>query len=77
MERKVDKVLQGEILILIIFNVKAFSQINLQVNSQQMWMTFHTFPKSSCVNCDLDKGLLYEFSRILRTAVQTGANLAV
>ena len=46
-KKKVDKVLQGEIFILIGFNVKAFTQ----VNPQQMWMNSNTFPSSSCVNC--------------------------
>ena len=47
MEKKVDKVLPGEIFILINFNVKALTQ----VNSQQIWMNFNTFPNSSSVNC--------------------------
>ena len=42
-----DKVLPGEIFILINFNVKALTQ----VNSQQIWMNFSTFPNSSRVNC--------------------------
>ena len=42
-----DKVLPGEIFILISFNVKAFTQ----VNSQQMWVNFDTFPNSSRANC--------------------------
>ena len=46
-EKKVDKDFPGEIFILICFNVKALSQ----VNSQQMWMNFNTFPSSSRVNC--------------------------
>ena len=40
-------VLPGEIFILISFYVKALTQIN----SQQTWMNFNTFPNSSCVNC--------------------------
>ena len=42
-----DKVLPSEIVILINFNVKALTQ----VNSQQIWMNFNTFPNSSRVNC--------------------------
>ena len=42
-----DKILPGEIVILINFNVKALTQ----VNSQQIWMNFNTFPNSSSVNC--------------------------
>ena len=42
-----DKVLLGEIFILVNFNVKALTQ----VNSQQIWMNFDTFPNSSRVNC--------------------------
>ena len=42
-----DKVLPGEIFILINFNAKALTQ----VNSQQIWMNFNTFPNSSRVNC--------------------------
>ena len=42
-----DKVLLGEIFILVNFNVKALTQ----VNSQQIWMNFDTFPTSSRVNC--------------------------
>ena len=41
-----DKVLPSEIFILINFNVKALTQ----VNSQQIWMNFNTFPNSSRVN---------------------------
>ena len=42
-----DKVLSCEILMQINFNVKALTQ----VNSQQMWMNFNTFPSSSRLNC--------------------------
>ena len=42
-----DKVLPGEIFILISFKVKALAQ----VNSQQIWMNFNTFPDSCRVNC--------------------------
>ena len=42
-----DKVLPGDIFILVNHNVKAFTQ----VNSQQMWMNYNTFPSSSHVNC--------------------------
>ena len=42
-----DKVLPGEIFILINFNVKA----RTQVNSQQIKMNFDTFPNSPRVNC--------------------------
>ena len=42
-----DKVLPGQICILIRFNVKTFEQ----VTSQQMWMHFNTFPSSSPVTC--------------------------
>ena len=42
-----DKVLPGEIFILISFTVKAFTQ----VNSMQMCMNSNTFPSSSRVNC--------------------------
>ena len=46
-EKKVDKVLLGQIFILISFIVKALTQ----VNSQEIWMNFNTFPNSSDVNC--------------------------
>ena len=43
-----DKDLPGDFFIMLIcFNVNAFTQ----VNSQQMWMNFNTFPCSSRVNC--------------------------
>ena len=42
-----DKVLLGEIFILINFTVIALTQ----VNSQQIWMNFNTFPNSCRVNC--------------------------
>ena len=42
-----DKVLPGHVFILISFNVKDLTQ----VNSQQIWMDFDTFPNSSRVNC--------------------------
>ena len=41
------KVLPGKIFILINFDVKALTQVNLQ----QIWMNFNTFPNSSRVNC--------------------------
>ena len=41
-----NKVLPGRIFILISFKEKAFTQINLQ----QMWMNFNTFPSSSSVD---------------------------
>ena len=46
-EKKVDKVLPGELFVFINFNVKALTR----VNSQQIWMNFNTFPNSSRVNC--------------------------
>ena len=46
-----DKVLPGEISILISFIVKAGVNALTQVNSQQMWVNSNTFPSSSCVNC--------------------------
>ena len=42
-----DKVLPGQIFILISFNVKDLTQ----VNSQQIWMNSDEFPNSSRVNC--------------------------
>ena len=41
-----NKVFPGEFFILISFDVKAFTQ----VQSQQIWMNFNTFPSSSHVN---------------------------
>ena len=49
MYKKVDKVLPGQIFILISFHVKDLTQV--QVNPQQIWMNFDTFPNSSPVNC--------------------------
>ena len=46
-EKKVDKVLLGQIFILISFIVKALAR----VNSQEIWMNFNTFPNSSHVSC--------------------------
>ena len=45
-----DKVLPGETFILINFNVKALTQVNLQ----QIWMNFNTFPNSSRINFNSD-----------------------
>ena len=42
-----DKVLPGQIFILIRFKEKDFTH----VNSQQMWMNFNTFSSSSRVDC--------------------------
>ena len=44
-----DKVLPGQIFILVSFNVKDLTQV--LVNPQQIWMNFDTFPNSSPVNC--------------------------
>ena len=49
MDKIVDKVLPGQIFILISFNVKDLTQV--LVNPQQIWMNFDTFPNSSPVNC--------------------------
>ena len=48
-DKKLDKVLPGQIFILISFNVKDLTQV--LVNPQQIWMNFDTFPNSSPVNC--------------------------
>ena len=44
-----DKMLPGQIFILISFNVKDLTQV--LINPQQIWMNFDTFPNSSPVNC--------------------------
>ena len=46
-EKKVDKVLPGKIFIVISLKEKVLTEIN----SQQMWMNFNTFPSSSRVDC--------------------------
>ena len=42
-----DKVLHSGIFILISFDIKAFTQ----VNSQQIWMNFNTFPNPTRISC--------------------------
>ena len=42
-----DKVLLGQIFILISFKEKVFTHVNLQ----QMWMNFNTFSSFSRVDC--------------------------
>ena len=55
-----DKVLLGEIFILISFDGKAFTQVNLQ----EMWMNSNMFPSSTRLNCviliNLNLGAVYK-----------------
>ena len=48
-EKKVDKVLPGNIFVIISFKETVFTHIN----SQQMWMNFNMFPTSSRVDCTI------------------------